>query len=107
MSKGNSDDKSKKGKKSRMRVSLAKKYSTTTPEEALWKAVILQAFEDLKIKSKKKSKKKFQLDALKWILEEKVEFNEVCNMANVPPNKVKNFYETNSEKANNKDKKLE
>lgn len=57
-------------------------------EQALWRAVILQAFIDLKNNSKKKLANTFRVKATLWLNKNNNDFNKVCNLANLDPNYV-------------------
>ena len=54
-------------------------------EEALWKAVILQAFVDLKNNSKKKLANTFRVKATLWFNLKNKDFLTVCYYANLNP----------------------
>ena len=57
-------------------------------EEALWKAVILQAFVDLKNNSKKKLANTFRVKATLWFNLKNEDFITVCHYANLNPQYV-------------------
>ena len=60
-------------------------------ETALWRAVLLQAFIDMKSKSKKKRNKPIIQEAKKWFSnEDQSDVKNICNMANCSYNLVKN-----------------
>lgn len=60
-------------------------------EIALWRAVLLQAFIDLKSKSKKKRNQPIIQEAKKWFLNKnQSDIMDVCSMANCNYNLVKN-----------------
>lgn len=54
-------------------------------EEALWKAVILQAFVDLKNNSKKKLANTFRVKATLWFNLKNEDFITTCYYANLNP----------------------
>ena len=54
-------------------------------EEALWRAVILQAFIDMKNNSKKKLANTFRVKATLWFNLKNKDFLTVCNYANLDP----------------------
>ena len=53
----------------------------TRGEIALWRAVLLQAFIDLKTKSKKHVKKPIKREAVKWFRANKRDLMDVCALA--------------------------
>lgn len=53
----------------------------TRGEVALWRAVLLQAFIDLKTKSKKHVKKPVKREAVKWFRANKRDLMDVCALA--------------------------
>ena len=53
----------------------------TKGEVALWRAVLLQAFIDLKTKSKKHVKKPVKREAVKWFRANKRDLMDVCALA--------------------------
>ena len=53
----------------------------TKGEVALWRAVLLQAFIDLKTKSKKHIKKPIKREATKWFRTNKQDLMDVCALA--------------------------
>ena len=53
----------------------------TRGEIALWRAVLLQAFIDLKTKSKKHVKKPVKREAVKWFRANKRDLMDVCALA--------------------------
>lgn len=57
-------------------------------EQALWRAVILQAFIDLKNSSKKKIANTFRVKATLWFNIKNKDFVKVCDMANLNPHYV-------------------
>ena len=57
-------------------------------EEALWKAVILQAFIDMKNNSKKKLANTFRVKATLWFNLKNKDFITVCHYANLDPKYV-------------------
>ena len=59
-----------------------------SPERALWKAVILQAFIDLQNNSKKKIANTYRVRSLFWFNLKNREFLDVCNFAGLDPNYV-------------------
>ena len=59
-----------------------------SPEIALWKAVILQAFVDLQNNSKKKIANTYRIRSLFWFNLKNKEFLDVCNFAGLDPNYV-------------------
>ncbi len=59
-----------------------------SPEIALWKAVILQAFIDLQNNSKKKIANTYRIRSLFWFNLKNNEFLDVCNFAGLDPNYV-------------------
>ena len=60
-------------------------------EIALWRAVLLQAFIDLKSKSKKKRNQPIIQEAKNWFLNKNQEnVIDICDMANCSYNLVKN-----------------
>lgn len=61
-----------------------------SPEIALWKAVILQAFVDMKNKSKKKIANTYRTKAIFWFNRNDEEFVMVCNHAAMDPGYVWN-----------------
>lgn len=54
-------------------------------EESLWKAVILQAFIDLKNNSRKKLANTFRVKATLWFNLKNKDFIAVCHYANLNP----------------------
>jgi uncharacterized protein YozE (UPF0346 family) len=63
------------------------------PEQALWKAVILQAFVDLKNNSKKKITKTYKLKSALWFNKSNENFAIVCDYADLNANYVHKFAE--------------
>ncbi|MDR3079286.1 MAG: hypothetical protein LBU15_04615 [Rickettsiales bacterium] len=57
-------------------------------EQSLWKAVILQAFIDLKNNSKKKIANTYRVKALLWFNLKNSDFLTVCGFANLDPHYV-------------------
>ena len=60
----------------------------TRGEIALWRAVLLQAFIDLKTKSKKHVKKPVKREAIKWFRVNKRDLMDVCVLADYDYNIV-------------------
>ena len=60
----------------------------TRGEVALWRAVLLQAFIDLKTKSKKHVKKPVKREATKWFRTNKRDLMDVCVLADYDYNMV-------------------
>lgn len=56
-----------------------------SPEKALWKAVLLQAFVDLQNNSKKKIANTYRIRSLFWFNLKNKEFLDVCNFAGLDP----------------------
>ena len=59
-----------------------------SPEKALWKAVLLQAFVDLQNNSKKKIANTYRVRNLFWFSIKNREFLDVCNYAGLDPDYV-------------------
>jgi hypothetical protein len=57
-------------------------------EQSLWKAVVLQAFIDLKNNSKKKIANTYRVKAILWFNLHNEDFLAVCNFANLDPHYV-------------------
>ena len=57
-------------------------------EQSLWRAVILQAFVDLKNNSKKKIANTFRVKATLWFNSNNKDFLKVCSLANLDPDYV-------------------
>jgi hypothetical protein len=69
-------------------------YRTELNEErALWRAVVLQAFVDLKNNSKKKIAKTYRLKSALWFNMKNANFIMVCDYANLEPGFVHKFAE--------------
>jgi hypothetical protein len=68
-------------------------------EKSMWKAVILQAFIDLKNNSKKKIANTYRVKAALWFNLSNNDFITVCNYANLDPNYV--WFRANSVRENN------
>ncbi len=66
------------------------KYKTILGEVGLWRAVLLQAFVDLKSKSKKKRNQNFIREAKEWFIkkENKNDIKQICEMAHYNYNSV-------------------
>jgi hypothetical protein len=62
-------------------------------ERALWRAVILQAFVDLKNNSKKKIAKTYRLKSALWFNLKNSDFLAICNYANLEASYVYGFAE--------------
>lgn len=60
----------------------------SSPEKALWKAVILQAFIDLQNNSKKKISRTYKVKALFWFNRKNQDFINTCLLADLEPNYV-------------------
>jgi hypothetical protein len=60
-------------------------------EQALWRAVILTAFEDLQSKSKSEAAVKAKVDAMNWAFapENEKDFAKVCALAGVDADGVR------------------
>ena len=57
-----------------------------SPENLLWRAVIMQALVDLRIKSNRKSQYKYwRKKAYQWLTERDEDFYMVCSLANFEP----------------------
>ena len=69
-------------------------------EIALWRAVLLQAFIDLKTKSKKHVKKPVKREAVKWFRANKRDLMDVCVLADYDYNMVVNKAEEIMAEAN-------
>ncbi|MDR1425992.1 MAG: hypothetical protein LBI70_03305 [Rickettsiales bacterium] len=63
-------------------------YSDVDHEQSLWKAVILQAFVDLKNNSKKKIANTHRVKAVLWFNLSNRDFLTVCGFANLNPDYV-------------------
>lgn len=81
--------------------------STVNSEKSLWKAVVLQAFIDLKNNSKKKIANTYRVKAILWFNMNNNDFIKVCNYANLDPyyvwskaNKIKDINYMNKNFAN-------
>lgn len=59
-----------------------------SPEKALWKAVLLQAFVDLQNNSKKKIANTYRVKSLFWFNMKNKEFLDVCSYAGLDPHYV-------------------
>lgn len=57
-------------------------------EQSLWRAVILQAFVDLKNNSKKKIANTYRVKATLWFNKRNPEFIKACHFANFNPDYV-------------------
>ena len=62
--------------------------SSLESEQSLWRAVILQAFVDLKNNSKKKIANTYRVKATLWFNINNADFLTVCYYANLNPNYV-------------------
>ncbi|MDR1498821.1 MAG: hypothetical protein LBS34_00845 [Rickettsiales bacterium] len=62
--------------------------SEKNAEQSLWKAVILQAFTDLKHKSKKKIANTYRVKAILWFNMSNENFITTCNYAGLDPRYV-------------------
>lgn len=71
---------------------------TLNREQALWRAVILQAFIDLKNNSRKKIANTYRVKATFWFNMENKDFLKVCEYANLDPKYVWNIAEKEKDK---------
>ncbi|MDR2777153.1 MAG: hypothetical protein LBB24_00025 [Rickettsiales bacterium] len=62
--------------------------SNVNREQSLWKAVVLQAFIDLKNNSRKKIANTHRVKAILWFNLNNRDFLTVCNFANLDPDYV-------------------
>ena len=70
------------------RISVNSYLSSRSPEKALWKAVLLQAFVDLQNNSKKKIANTYRVRSLFWFSPRNREFLDVCHFAGLDPSYV-------------------
>lgn len=67
-------------------IFLSEGYSSIT---SLWKAVITQALMDVGSNSKKKEFTKAKAEAQIWLLQDNDDFREVCHLADMDPDDVR------------------
>ena len=63
-------------------------FLTMTAEQSIWKAVLLQAFVDLKSNSKKKIAKTYRMKSAIWFNLNNSDFVRICYLAGYEPEYV-------------------
>jgi hypothetical protein len=66
-------------------------YNFIPPEQALWRAKLLQMLEDALSNSKKSEAKTFRAQANAWFFGSNTDYNEVCCLAGIDAQKFKKF----------------